>query len=59
MSATPVARPTEWTTAVTLLVVAGLSWLTDHNTAALVAVGAAALPVLVTAAVEWWRKRHQ
>ncbi len=56
--ATPVVRPTEWTMAVVMLVTAFLAWNTDHDTAALVAVAAAALPVIVTAIVSWYEKRH-
>lgn len=54
---TPVERPTEWTTAVVMIVLAILAYQSDHNTAALVAVAAAALPVIVTAIVSAWDKR--
>ena len=48
---TPVARPTEWTTALTMLVVAVLAWQSNHDLAALVSVAGACLPVIVTAIV--------
>lgn len=58
MAATPIARPTEWTSALTMLVLAVIAYASNHDVAALVAVVGAALPVLVTAAVTWWRSRH-
>lgn len=55
---TPIERPTEWTMAVGMLVTAFFSWQTDHNTAALVSVGAACAPAIITAIVSWWEARH-
>lgn len=54
---TPVERPTEWTTAVVMLVLAVLAYQTDHDTAALLAVAGAVLPVIVTAIVTAWDRR--
>jgi hypothetical protein len=54
----PVARPTEWTTAVVLLITAAIAWYNDRNTAALVAAIGAALPVIVTALATWYDRRH-
>lgn len=51
-------RPTEWSAAITSIVVAFFMWQTDHNTAALVSVVMGALPALVTAAVSWWESSH-
>lgn len=53
----PAERPTEWTTAVVLLVTAAIAWSNDKNTAALIAAGAAALPAIVTAIATWWDRR--
>ena len=47
-------RPTEWTTAIVMLVLAVQQYLSDHNIAALTAVVGACLPVLLTAAVSWY-----
>jgi len=55
---TPVDRPTEWTTAIIMLALALLAWNTDHDTAALLAVVAAVLPVLVTSLTAWWESHH-
>jgi hypothetical protein len=55
---TPVVRPTEWTVGVAMLITAVLAWQTDHDTAALVAVGAAVLPTLVTAVAAWYERRQ-
>jgi uncharacterized membrane protein YkvI len=57
MAITPVDRPTEWTSALVMLVLGVIAYLDDRNVAALVAVAGAVLPVLVTAAVVWWRSR--
>jgi hypothetical protein len=57
MSVTPVDRPTEWTSALVMLVLGVIAYLDDRNVAALVAVIGAALPVVVTALVVWWRRR--
>jgi amino acid transporter len=54
----PAERPTEWTTAVVMLITAALAWRTDHDTAALVAVVALVLPVIVTALASWYDRRH-
>lgn len=55
---TPQARPTEWTTAVVLLITAAIAWYNDRNTAALIAAAGAALPVIVTAITTWYDRRH-
>jgi len=57
MAITPVDRPTEWTSALVMLVLGVIAYLDDRNVAALVAVAGAVLPILVTAAVVWWRSR--
>lgn len=54
----PVDRPTEWTTALVMLVTAAVAYYNDRDIAALIAVAAAVLPVLVTAVAAWWEKRH-
>jgi len=54
----PVDRPTEWTTALVMLITAALAYNSDHDIAALIAVVAAALPVLVTAITTAWERRH-
>lgn len=51
-------RPTEWTTAVVMIVVALGAFRNDHDLVALVAVLGAAVPVVVTAATAWWEKAH-
>jgi Zn-dependent protease with chaperone function len=56
---TPVERPTEWTTAIVLLITAVIAWLGDHDTAALVAVLLSAVPVIVTAVVSWWDRTQE
>lgn len=56
--AAPVERPTEWTVGVVMLASAVLMWSTNHDTAALIAVGAAVLPAFVTAAVVWFKTRN-
>jgi hypothetical protein len=55
---TPVERPTEWTMAVVMLITAFFAWRTDHDTGALIAVAAAALPVIVTAITAWYDRRQ-
>jgi hypothetical protein len=54
---TPAERPTEWTMAVVMLITAGLAWQSDHDTGALIAVAAAALPVIITAITAWYDRR--
>lgn len=54
----PVDRPTEWTSALIMLILAAVAWNSDHDTAALLAVVGAALPVLITALTAWWESRH-
>jgi len=54
----PAARPTEWTTAVVLLITAAVAWYNDRDTAALVAAAGAALPVIVTAIAAWYDRRN-
>jgi Zn-dependent protease with chaperone function len=56
---TPVERPTEWTTAIVLLITAVIAYFNDHDAAALVAVAMAAVPVLVTALVSWWDRTQE
>jgi len=56
--ASPVERPTEWTTAVVMLITAFVTWQANRDTAALISVGAACLPVIVTAVVAWYEERH-
>jgi hypothetical protein len=58
-NATPVARPTEWTSAVALLGGALLMFSVDKNAAALVAVVGACLPAITTAIVSAVRKRRE
>lgn len=53
----PVKRPTEWTAAVVMLVLAVVAYVQDRNVAVLIAIIGAAVPVIVTALVEWWRSR--
>lgn len=50
-------RPTEWTTAIIMLVLAAQRYMADRNIQALVAVIGACLPVLITAAVSWYESR--
>jgi len=56
--ASPVERPTEWITAVVMLVTAVIAFTDDRDIAGLIAVGAACLPVIVTAVVTWWESRR-
>ena len=53
----PVKRPTEWTTAVAMLVSAGILFYNDRDTAALVATASACLPVIITAIVAAYERR--
>lgn len=56
-SISPTERPTEWTAAVAMLAVALFMFSADRDVAALTATVAACLPALITAAVEYVRKR--
>jgi hypothetical protein len=57
MAVSPVDRPTEWTSALVMLVLGVIAYLDDRNIAALIAIIGAALPVIVTSAVVFWRSR--
>jgi hypothetical protein len=55
---TPAERPTEWINAVLLLGAALWAWKTDHDTAALIAVAGATIPIIVTAVASWYDRRQ-
>lgn len=57
MAISPVERPTEWTSALVMLVLGVIAYLDDRNIAALIAIVGAALPVIVTTIVVWWRRK--
>jgi hypothetical protein len=54
----PVARPTEWITAVVMLSAAVTAFQTDHDLAALLSVAGACLPVIITAVVAKYEASH-
>lgn len=55
---TPTARPTEWTVAAVMLLVAVIAWVNDRDTAALLAVLGATAPALATTGFAYLERRR-